>query len=117
MKFLRDPARTPADPPKTFDLKAIDAYVEAQVRDQGYPGLSLAIVREGKIVLAKGYGKRSLEDGDPGRAGYDVRRRLGDQAVRLRLHPAPGRRRQAVGGRQGREVLSRVDERGSDHAL
>ena len=52
----------PGDPPKTFDLKAIDAYVAAQVREQGFPGLSLTIVREGKVVLAKGYGKRSLED-------------------------------------------------------
>ena len=46
-------------------LPAIDAYVAAQVRDQGYPGLSLAILRDGKVVLAKGYGKRSIEDGAP----------------------------------------------------
>ncbi len=59
------PTRTPADPPKTFSLPAIDAYVKAQVRDHRYPGLSLAIVREGKIVLAKGYGKRSIEDEAP----------------------------------------------------
>jgi CubicO group peptidase (beta-lactamase class C family) len=65
VKFLHEPTRTPADPPRTFALQAIDAYVEAQVRDHGYPGLSLAIVREGKIVLAKGYGKRSIEDGAP----------------------------------------------------
>jgi D-alanyl-D-alanine carboxypeptidase len=53
------------DPPKTFDLKAIDAYVAACVRDQGYAGLSLAIVREGKLIFAQGYGKRSLEEGTP----------------------------------------------------
>src|SRR5580698_687574 len=60
-------AQTPntADPPKTFDLAAIDAYVAAQVRDQGYAGLSLAIMREGKVVLAKGYGKRLLKEGAP----------------------------------------------------
>ena len=58
-------APKPGDPPKTFDLEAIDAYVAAQVREQGYPGLSLTIVRDGKVVLAKGYGKRSLEDGAP----------------------------------------------------
>jgi D-alanyl-D-alanine carboxypeptidase len=52
-----------AGPPKVFDLAAIDAYVSAQVRDQGYAGLSLTIVREGKVVLAKGYGKRLLEQG------------------------------------------------------
>ena len=50
------------DPPKTFDLAAIDAYVAAQVREQGYAGLSLAIMRDGKVVLAKGYGKRLLEE-------------------------------------------------------
>ena len=44
---------------------AIDAYVAAQVRDQGYAGLSLTIVREGKVVLAKGYGKRLLEEEAP----------------------------------------------------
>jgi len=65
VKFLREPAHTPADPPKTFSLQAIDDYVRAQVRENGYPGLSLAIVREGLIVLAKGYGKRSVEDGAP----------------------------------------------------
>ena len=62
---LGDPTPTPDDPPKTFALEAIDAYLKAQVGESGYPGLSLAIVREGKIVFAKGYGKRSLEDGDP----------------------------------------------------
>ena len=52
-----------ADPPKTFDLAAIDAYVAAQVRDQGYAGLALTIVRDGKVVMAKGYGKRLVEEG------------------------------------------------------
>ena len=51
------------EPPKTFDLAAIDAYVAAQVHEQGYAGLSLAIMREGKVVLAKGYGKRLLKEG------------------------------------------------------
>ena len=55
----------PTEPPKTFDLAAIDAYVAAQVRDEGYAGLSLTIMREGKVVMAKGYGKRLLEEGAP----------------------------------------------------
>jgi D-alanyl-D-alanine carboxypeptidase len=60
-------AQTPktAEPPKTFDLAAIDVYVAEQVRDQGYAGLSLAIMRDGKVVLAKGYGKRLVEQGAP----------------------------------------------------
>ena len=59
--LARAQATKPADPPKTFDLAAIDAYVDAQVRDEGYAGLSLTIMREGKVVIAKGYGKRLLD--------------------------------------------------------
>jgi CubicO group peptidase (beta-lactamase class C family) len=55
----------PPDPPRTFDLAAIDAYVRASIRDCGCAGLSLAIVRDGKVVFAKGYGKRSLEEDAP----------------------------------------------------
>src|SRR5438477_13034964 len=47
--------------PETFDLLAIDAYVAGQVQEKGFVGLSLAIMRDGKIILAKGYGNRSLE--------------------------------------------------------
>src|SRR5262249_40658182 len=65
VKFLRGDLPKPIDPPKTFDPRAIDAYVAAQVRAQGYPGLSLTIVRNGQVVLARGYGQRSLEGGDP----------------------------------------------------
>jgi CubicO group peptidase (beta-lactamase class C family) len=57
------PAR-PADvpqPPKTFDLKAIDEYVAGQVQAKGFVGLSLALSQDGKLVFAKGYGKRSLQ--------------------------------------------------------
>jgi CubicO group peptidase (beta-lactamase class C family) len=48
--------------PKTFDLAAIDAFVTSEVKEKGYAGLSLAILREGEIVLAKGYGKRLVEE-------------------------------------------------------
>ena len=60
-------AETPQSPspPKEFDLGAIDAYLAAQVRDQGYPGLAVTIVRDGKILLAKGYGQRDLESHAP----------------------------------------------------
>src|SRR5262249_21022511 len=49
--------------PKAFDVKAIDEYVARKVVDQGFVGLSLAVVREGKLVLARGYGKKSLAGG------------------------------------------------------
>jgi CubicO group peptidase (beta-lactamase class C family) len=49
-------------PPAKFDLGAIDAYVAAEVRAKRHPGLALAIMKDSKIVFAKGYGKRCLED-------------------------------------------------------
>jgi D-alanyl-D-alanine carboxypeptidase len=54
-----------AHAPDSFDLAAIDAWVAKKVKDQHLVGLSLAIVRDGKIVLAKGYGLSSLEKGTP----------------------------------------------------
>jgi CubicO group peptidase (beta-lactamase class C family) len=56
-------AESPKAPeaPKKYDLESIDAYIAGQVREKGYPGLSLAIVRDGKVVLARGYGRLSLE--------------------------------------------------------
>lgn len=58
-----------ADPvpefPKTFDLDAVDAYVASQVKAKGFVGLSVAVMRDGKIVFAKGYGKRSIEKNLP----------------------------------------------------
>ena len=51
----------PLQPPTTFDLKAIHAYVASQLPEKGFVGLSLAILRDGKIIFAKGYGNRSME--------------------------------------------------------
>jgi CubicO group peptidase (beta-lactamase class C family) len=51
--------------PKTFDLPAIDAYLAAQVKDKGFVGLSVALLHDGKLVFAKGYGKSSLENDRP----------------------------------------------------
>src|SRR5262245_49422452 len=63
--LLAGHAQSIADPPKTFDLAAIDAYVESYVQEKGLVGLSVAIMRDGQIVLAKGYGQRSLETRQP----------------------------------------------------
>ena len=51
--------------PENFDVTAIDAYIAAQVKLANRVGLSVAIVKDGQVVLQKGYGKRSLEDGHP----------------------------------------------------
>ena len=47
--------------PTNFNTAAIDAYVASQVKELGIAGVSLAILRDGQVVLAKGYGFRSLE--------------------------------------------------------
>src|ERR1700722_8342897 len=51
--------------PETFDVDAIDRYVAAEVKAKKFIGLSLALVRDGKIVLAKGYGESSREQHIP----------------------------------------------------
>src|SRR5215471_3021049 len=39
----------------------VDAYVKAQMEKWHIPGVSLGVVREGKVVLAKGYGLANVE--------------------------------------------------------
>ncbi len=51
--------------PRRFELEAIDAYAAAERERLGLVGLSLAIMRRGELVLAKGYGARSLATGAP----------------------------------------------------
>jgi len=59
------PAQTATRAPQSFELTAIDAYIAASVKEKGLVGLSVAIMRDGEIVFAKGYGQRSLEDALP----------------------------------------------------
>src|SRR5271156_4449910 len=40
---------------------AVDAYVEGQLRTQRIPGLSLAVVRGGHLIKARGYGLANIE--------------------------------------------------------
>lgn len=53
------------EPPKTLDLQAIDAYIASYVKEKGLVGLSVAIMRNGETVFAKGYGMRQLEKSLP----------------------------------------------------
>lgn len=39
----------------------VDSYIETQMRNLHIPGISLAIVRDGRIVKAKGYGLANIE--------------------------------------------------------
>ncbi len=46
------------------DFQAIDVYLGAQIRDSHIPGLAVAIVKEGRIVHARGFGI-ARPDGKP----------------------------------------------------
>lgn len=42
------------------DLKKLDAYYTKALKDWDLPGMSVAIVKDGKIIFAKGYGVKEL---------------------------------------------------------
>src|SRR4051812_17482775 len=42
------------------NVDVLDKYVEASMKDWKVPGLSIAVVQDGKVVLSKGYGVRTL---------------------------------------------------------
>ena len=54
---------TPAD--ATTPPADLDAYVAASMKTFDVPGMAVAIVKDGKIVVAKGYGVRKLGDSSP----------------------------------------------------
>ena len=51
--------------PTEFEVAGIDSFLAAHVGEKGRVGLSVAIVKNGELVLAKGYGSRSLRDQTP----------------------------------------------------
>ena len=58
-----------------------DAYVAQVLKAFAVPGVAVAIVKDGKVVLAKGYGVRRLGDADAGGCADAVRHRLEHQAL------------------------------------
>ena len=57
MFLLMAPLATYAD--------TVDDYIQAQMRWQHIPGLSLAVVKDGRIVKARGYGLANVETNTP----------------------------------------------------
>jgi len=55
-------AQTPAPTQPPADL---DAYVAASMKTFDVPGMAVAIVKDGKILVAKGYGVRKMGDPTP----------------------------------------------------
>src|SRR6185436_10374477 len=46
-------------------MEAINQFIEAQMRKQQIPGLSLAVVKDGKLLLTHGYGLADVENNVP----------------------------------------------------
>src|SRR5687768_8746213 len=42
-------------------VEAIDRFIEEQMRKQQIPGLSLAVVKDGQLLLTRGYGLADVE--------------------------------------------------------
>ncbi len=47
------------------DFKKLDAYYLKALRDWGIPGMSIAIVKDGKVVFSKGYGVKEIGKPEP----------------------------------------------------
>lgn len=54
--------------PVIVQADQIDDYIKSQMQEQHIPGLSVAIVREGHVILAKGYGLANVELNAPATA-------------------------------------------------
>src|SRR5260221_11151362 len=62
----------------------LDGWVQRTMGSFEVPGLALAVVKDGRVVVAKGYGVRKL--GEP--PGVEARRRSGI-AANTKAFPAP----------------------------
>ena len=49
----------------SFIKDSIDSYINKGMKDWKIPGLAITIVKDGKVVLMKGYGVRNLETKEP----------------------------------------------------
>jgi len=49
----------------SFITDSIDSYITQGMKDWNIPGLAIAVVKDGKVVMMKGYGVRNLETKEP----------------------------------------------------
>jgi CubicO group peptidase (beta-lactamase class C family) len=57
------PSRAPAQGDRS--LAAVDRFLRSELRRQNIPGFSVAVVRDGRLVFARGYGWANLEQHVP----------------------------------------------------
>src|SRR5689334_21127116 len=55
------PAITPAPVSPAAKLQGIDELAERAMKEWKVPGVAIAVVQDGKVIYAKGYGYRDLE--------------------------------------------------------
>jgi len=48
-----------------LDLQELEGFITATMKDQKLPGLSIAVVRDGQVIFAKGFGFRDLNGNLP----------------------------------------------------
>jgi CubicO group peptidase (beta-lactamase class C family) len=65
--LLAGPALAQTAPPVStpLDVAAVDAAVARTLKELNVPGIAVAVVKDGQVVLAKGYGVRSLATKEP----------------------------------------------------
>jgi CubicO group peptidase (beta-lactamase class C family) len=49
----------------SFITDSINSYIQQGMKDWNIPGLAIAVVKDGKVVMMKGYGVRNLETKEP----------------------------------------------------
>ena len=49
----------------SFLKDSMEAYIEKGMRDWKVPGLAIAIIKDGKIIHAKGYGVQGIDSSEP----------------------------------------------------
>ena len=55
------PSAVPTVPVPAIDVNEVDSLIQRVVAEKRLVGLSVGVMQDGKVVLAKGYGFRSLE--------------------------------------------------------
>lgn len=63
--FLLSPSLAAAQTPVAFDPAAVDAYANKLLADWHAPGVAVAVVKDDKVLLARGYGVREVGKPEP----------------------------------------------------
>ena len=96
--------------PQTPNRQGWDPYSIQQLMERfGVPGMSLAVIKDGQIDMARAYGQADVTAKSAGDDGDDVSSRIHQQAGDGVRGHAPGRCGQAV-ARRRRQPLSEIVE-------